>query len=192
MKTVTTTTIDDVLNELNLECKQWNPPSTNPRLWKVVRRANKDPLLRKFVGIMSGKELAVELDPHKYFLRISGAYNSRVNLLYDLAANPLYGYELRQFFGPEVTIRSSSVTVRTDGKNEYIHLPYIPGDGFSNVNGGAPDYCTRTSLAWNYIKNKLGVGITGETMVIHRKTSVSLREVPDEEVKMLANYFGGK
>ncbi len=188
MKTLTITTIDDVLNEINSEYKPWGPSAAH--ISKVVRRANKDSLLRKFAGIMSGKELAIELDPYKYFLRISGSYNPRVSLTYNLAANPLFGSgELRRFFGPEVKIDSPNATVRTNGRNESIRLPYIPGDGFSNVNGGAPDYCKKSSLAWNYIKNKLGVGITGGTMVIHRETGISLRKVPDEEIKMLVKYF---
>ena len=121
---------------------------------------------------------------------MSGDYNPRVRLTYSLAENPRCGYgQLRPFFGSEVGISSPDVGIVTDGRNEYTYGGYIPGEGFSKPGGGSPDYCKRSSLAWNWMKNKWGVGITGWTMIIHRPISISLRKVPDEEVQMLARDF---
>src|SRR3989344_7331283 len=187
MKTLTTT-IDDLLNGIDSEYKRLQYSSMDRE--KIVRRAKRGYLLRKFVEIMRGKELTIEWINDQYLLRISGDYNPRVRLAYRLAENPRCGYgELRPFFGPEIAISSPNASVVTDGGNEYTYCGYIPGDGFSKPVGGSPDYCRRSSLTWNWIKNQWGAGITGWTMIIHRPIGVSLRKVPDEEVKMLTKYF---
>ncbi|MBI2548555.1 hypothetical protein HYW21_04350 [Candidatus Woesearchaeota archaeon] len=193
MKTVTITTIDDLLQEVTSESTPYASMNTE----KIVRRAQKDRLLSAYAEIMDGKEVTIAWTHHisRYngyydILRISGDYNPKVGLSYELTRDKRDpGGELREFFGPEVEISSPNVVIRTDGRKEYMLIPYIPGDRFLRPWRSYEDYCKRSSVAWNHLKNRLCVGITGGTMVIFRPISVSLRKVPNAEVKMLAQYF---
>lgn len=173
-----------------IELKSKNVVDTQGVTNNIIRYANEDDLLYEFAELMQRRNVTVEWRNHPSCLEASGYYDERIRLAYRLEEDirQTYGNRIGRF-SSEVSISSPDESVITNGIKDYVYGVYIPGNNFSRPVNDLPQYAKKYSVIINGIKNQLGLGIDGWTLRINRRIGVSLKRVPDEQVRKLVRYF---
>ena len=177
---------------------QYNPAGDRlAGLSRMVDKTRESELFRRFVELMSTKELKIKWSQYGNEIGIFGNYSPTTTITYSIAESFGFGNTNgKEYVGPEVSIESEPAKVITDGKRVYdrlITLPFCCGD--YGYRGGLrkediKPYHRKASLMWAVLKDhwRIGTSFMGRAV---RDIAVTVDKVHDEEIRMLVKYFRG-